>query len=78
MVVYSFAIHLRRGTYTSLPLSKPPSTISTRSSRRQWRDSETELHHPLLAPHAQSLDAGNIYQEKLDRLALLSSNSETV
>ncbi|KAH9822452.1 Inositolphosphorylceramide synthase subunit Kei1-domain-containing protein [Melampsora americana] len=28
-VVYSFAIHLSKGTYTLLPLSKPPSTIQT-------------------------------------------------
>lgn len=28
-VVYSFALHLRRGTYTTLPLSRPPSAIST-------------------------------------------------
>ncbi|CAH7689659.1 Inositolphosphorylceramide synthase subunit Kei1-domain-containing protein [Phakopsora pachyrhizi] len=29
LVVYSFAIHLRRNSYTTLPLSKPPSTIQT-------------------------------------------------
>jgi len=33
-VVYSFALHLRRGTYTTLPLSRPPSTISTSSRLR--------------------------------------------
>ena len=27
-IVYSFALHLRRGTYTSLPLSKPPSVVA--------------------------------------------------
>ncbi|KAA1064610.1 hypothetical protein PGT21_009401 [Puccinia graminis f. sp. tritici] len=33
-VVYSFALHLRRGTYTALPLSRPPSTISTSTRLR--------------------------------------------
>ncbi|PLW06878.1 hypothetical protein PCANC_25532 [Puccinia coronata f. sp. avenae] len=33
-VVYSFALHLRRGTYTTLPLSRPPSTISTSTRLR--------------------------------------------
>ncbi|MBW0562004.1 hypothetical protein O181_101719, partial [Austropuccinia psidii MF-1] len=34
LVVYSFALHLRRGTYTTLPLSRPPSSISTANRLR--------------------------------------------
>ncbi|POW18367.1 hypothetical protein PSHT_05946, partial [Puccinia striiformis] len=35
-VVYSFALHLRRGSYTTLPLSRPPSTISTTNRLRAF------------------------------------------
>ncbi|POV96637.1 hypothetical protein PSTT_15538, partial [Puccinia striiformis] len=28
-VVYSFALHLQQGSYTKLPLPRPPSTTST-------------------------------------------------
>lgn len=34
-IVYSFALHLRRGSYASLPLSKPPSAIATSGNRRR-------------------------------------------
>ncbi|KAG0141312.1 hypothetical protein CROQUDRAFT_663978 [Cronartium quercuum f. sp. fusiforme G11] len=67
LVVYSFAIHLRRGSYTSLPLSKPPSTIPTRSTRRQWRDTDNELQYPLLS-HSRTLEPSDA-QSQLDRFA---------
>ncbi|KAI9620756.1 hypothetical protein H4Q26_013426 [Puccinia striiformis f. sp. tritici PST-130] len=35
-VVYSFALHLRQGSYTTLPLSRPPSTISTTNRLRAF------------------------------------------
>lgn len=54
LVVYSFALHLRRGSYTTLPLSRPPSKISTSNRFR----SSVNLADPLY----ESLDTGNDHQ----------------
>ncbi|EGG02536.1 uncharacterized protein MELLADRAFT_117555 [Melampsora larici-populina 98AG31] len=60
-VVYSFAIHLGRGTYTSLPLSKPPSTIQTNQRRLQSNlnqsqsgNDSNEIEHHLLLPISET------------------------
>jgi len=56
LVVYSFALHLRRGSYTSLPLSKPPSTISTLNRYRSSNQLQSNYNYSNL----KDSDLGNL------------------
>jgi len=62
--IYSFAVHLRRGTYHSLPFSKPSPTPSVTANSRNYR--YVHVRTTSVATSASMVSEGAIWESPAD------------